>query len=127
MVVGSDQLETEEQKEALRYKVHQRHLVDLKNEVGAVAGYLKAYEKSLNEQNQVRAPRQKKELKKALHQVSVMTQVMKLTTQDDEIYGALTNTLNQLIQEFENEFAGVQNQECVTFRDNCAGMLALDQ
>ena len=56
-----------------------------------------------------------------------MTQVMKLTTQDDEVYGALTNTRNQLIQEFENEFAGVQNQECVTFRDNCVGMLALDQ
>ena len=59
--------------------------------------------------------------------MSVITQVMKLTTQDDEIYGALTYTRNQLIQEFENEFAGVQNQECVTFRDNCAGMLALDQ
>ena len=56
-----------------------------------------------------------------------MTQVMKLTTEDDEIYGALTNTRNDLIASFTDKFADVDDQECVTFRDNCAGMLALDQ
>ena len=56
-----------------------------------------------------------------------MTQVMKLTTEDDEIYGALTNTRNDLIASFTDKFADVDDQECRDFVDNCVGMLGFDQ
>ena len=52
---------------------------------------------------------------------------MKLTTEDYEIYAALTNTRNDLIASFANDFADVQNPESVTIRNNCIGMLNFDQ
>lgn len=56
-----------------------------------------------------------------------MTQVMKLTTEDDEIYPALTNTRNDLIASFTDQFANVNDPECRTFVENCVGMLQFDQ
>ena len=56
-----------------------------------------------------------------------MTQVMKLTTEDDEIYPALSATRQELIASFTDKFAGVQDQECRTFVENTVGMLGFDQ
>ena len=48
---------------------------------------------------------------------------MKQTTEGDEMYAALTNVRNDLIQEFSTEFSAVQNQKSVEYRTDCIGML----
>ena len=55
-----------------------------------------------------------------------MTQIMKLTTSDDEIYDALTQKRQELMQQFSTQFGGVQNAKSIEYRDNCLGMLNLD-
>ena len=105
------------------YKVDQRDLEDLRDSVETVTGNMIGYERQTEAQNLVRMQKFQKEILKNLKEMKRLLKAMKQTTEDDEMYVALTKVRNDLIQEFSTEFFAVQNQKLVEYRSDCIGML----
>ena len=105
------------------YKVDQRDLEDLRDSVETVTGNMIGYERQTEAQNLVRMQKFQKEILKNLKEMKRLLKAMKQTTEDDEMYVALTKVRNDLIQEFSTKFFAVQNQKLVEYRSDCIGML----
>ena len=112
----------------MRFKVHERHLEHLDEEIETVGTYLGAFERNSNQNKGPAAENSLKGLKRALHQVSVMTNVMRLTTAaDGEIYTKLCAKRNELIQQFSEEYADLTQPQAIQLRDQCLGMLNFNE